>query len=75
MTLGKVAFDNCIKIFKNKFKIDQKFSFEHGSVQYLSENIIIIPSYHPSPRNVNTKLLNEKMMINLLLNAKKLAKI
>ncbi len=75
VTLGKVAFDNCVKIFKNKFKIDKKFIFKHGSVQYLSKDIIIIPSYHPSPRNVNTKLLSEKMMISLLLKAKKLSKI
>ena len=75
VTLGKVAFDNCVKIFKNKFKIDRKFYFKHGSIQYLSENIIIVPSYHPSPRNVNTKLLSEKMMIKLFVKAKKLAKI
>ena len=75
ITLGKIAFDNCTKIFKNKFSINRKFYFKHGSIQYLSENIIIIPSYHPSPRNVNTKLLSEKMMINLLLKAKKLAQI
>tara|TARA_B100001778_G_C18581268_1_gene627540 strand:+ start:149 stop:829 length:681 start_codon:yes stop_codon:yes gene_type:complete len=73
--LGKVAFDNCVKIFKNKFKNDKKFYFKHGSIQYLSENIIIVPSYHPSPRNVNTKLLSEKMMIKLFVKAKKLAKI
>ena len=73
--LGKVAFDNCVKIFKNKFKNDKKFYFKHGSIQYLSENIIIVPSYHPSPRNVNTKLLSEKMMIKLFIKAKKLAKI
>ena len=75
VTLGKVAFDNCVKIFKNKFKNDKKFYFKHGSIQYLSEKIIIVPSYHPSPRNVNTKLLSEKMMIKLFVKAKKLAKI
>ena len=75
VTLGKVAFDNCVKIFKNKFQIDKKYKFKHGYVQYLSKNIIIIPSYHPSPRNVNTKLLSEKMMTSLLLKAKKLSRI
>ena len=75
VTLGKVAFDNCVKILKNKFNIDKKFYFKHGSIQYLSEKIIIVPSYHPSPRNVNTKLLSEKMMIKLFVKAKKLAKI
>jgi len=75
VTLGKVAFDNCIKIFKNKFNIKKKLNFKHGSIQYLSKNLIIVSSYHPSPRNVNTKLLSEKMMIGLLVKAKKLAKI
>ena len=75
VTLGKVAFDNCIKIFRNKLKIDKKFNFKHGYIQNLSKDIKIIPSYHPSPRNVNTKLLSEKMMINLLRKAKKLSKI
>tara|TARA_Y100000996_G_scaffold375329_1_gene326061 strand:+ start:1366 stop:2046 length:681 start_codon:yes stop_codon:yes gene_type:complete len=75
VTLGKVAFDNCVKIFKNKFKIDKKFNFKHGYIHYLSENIIIIPSYHPSPRNVNTKLLSEKMMVDLFKRVKKIAKI
>ena len=75
VTLGKVAFDNCVKIFKNKFKINKKLNFKHGFIQNLSENLIIIPSYHPSPRNVNTKLLSKKMMIGLLVKAKKLAKI
>tara|TARA_B100001173_G_scaffold278914_1_gene261343 strand:- start:90 stop:770 length:681 start_codon:yes stop_codon:yes gene_type:complete len=75
VTLGRVAFENCIKIFKNKFKINRKFYFKHGSIQHLSENILIVPSYHPSPRNVNTKLLSEKMMIALFIKAKKLAKI
>ena len=42
VTLGKVAFDNCIKIFKNKFKMNQKFLFKHAYIQYLSDEIIII---------------------------------
>ena len=62
-------------MFKNKFNIKKKLNFKHGSIQYLSKNLIIVSSYHPSPRNVNTKLLSEKMMIGLLVKAKKLAKI
>ena len=71
VTLGKVAFENCVKIFKNKFQIDKKFKFKHGYVQYLSKDIIIIPSYHPSPRNVNTGLLNENKMRKILKFIKK----
>ncbi len=74
VTLGKVAFDNCIKLYKQKYDINEKFLFKHGEIRLLYNNLIIISSYHPSPRNVNTKLISEKMMVNLFKKAKKLAK-
>ena len=74
VTLGKVAFDNCIKLYKHKFSIKQKFVFKHGKTQILPNGLIILSSYHPSPRNVNTKLISNKMMIKLFKKAKKLAK-
>ena len=74
VTLGKVAFDNCIKLYKQKFKIKKKFIFKHGKTQFLPNGLIILSSYHPSPRNVNTKLISNKMMVNLFKKAKKLAK-
>ena len=30
VALGKVAFDNCIKLYKKKFNIKKKFVFKHG---------------------------------------------
>ena len=74
VTLGKVAFDNCIKLYKQKFEIKQKFIFKHGNSYLLPNGLIILSSYHPSPRNVNTKLISIKMMVNLFKKAKKLAK-
>ena len=74
VTLGKVAFDNCIKLYKQKFEIKQKFVFKHGKTLLLPNDLIILSSYHPSPRNVNTKLISDKMMIDLFKKAKKLAK-
>ena len=74
VTLGKVAFDNCVKLYKKKFDIKEKLIFKHGKKQLLPNGIIILPSYHPSPRNVNTKLISNRMMINLFKKAKKLAK-
>ncbi|MBD1137713.1 uracil-DNA glycosylase [Pelagibacterales bacterium SAG-MED43] len=74
VTLGKVAFDNCIKFYKKKYNIKQKFIFKHGKIQLLPNDLIILSSYHPSPRNVNTKLISNKMMINLFKKAKRLAK-
>ena len=46
-----------------------------GSPSILPDNIILIPSYHPSPRNVNTKLISLKMMTNLFKKAKRLSTI
>ena len=73
VTLGKVAFDNCAKLYKQKLNIKEKFIFKHGKKQFLPNGLIILSSYHPSPRNVNTKLISTKMMINLFKKAKKLA--
>jgi len=74
VTLGKVAFDNCIKLYKHKFNIKRKITFKHGKSLLLPNDLIILSSYHPSPRNVNTKLISYKMMVNLFKKAKKLAK-
>ena len=72
ITLGKVAFDNCIKFFKKNYKINKKFIFKHGKKYKLPDGKTLIASYHPSPRNVNTKIINIKMMKRLLINAKKI---
>ena len=74
VTLGKVAFDNCTKLYKKKFKINQKFKFKHGKKYLLPDKKILIACYHPSPRNVNTKVINSTMINQLFRNAKKIAK-
>jgi len=68
VALGKVAFDNCLKIYKKRFKINKKFEFKHGKKYLLPDNKTLIASYHPSPRNVNTKLVSQKMMIDLFID-------
>ena len=74
VTLGKIAFDNCLKIYKKKFKINQKFVFKHGRKYLLPDNRILIACYHPSPRNVNTKVITPIMINQLFRKAKKIAK-
>ena len=74
VTLGKVAFDNCLKIYKKKFKINQKLVFKHGKKYLLPDNKILIACYHPSPRNVNTKVITPTMINQLFKKAKKIAK-
>ena len=74
VTLGKVAFDNCLKIYKKRFKIDQKISFIHNKKYLLPDGRILIACYHPSPRNVNTKVVTSSMINQLFRKAKKIAK-
>jgi uracil-DNA glycosylase len=71
ISLGKVAFDNCIKFYKNNFVMEQKFLFKHGAKYTLPDGKILIPCYHPSPRNVNTKVIDKPKMIKLIKFARK----
>ena len=75
ITLGKVAFDNCLKFYKKKYNLNKKLSFKHGASYLLPNNVTLIPCYHPSPRNVNTKLVSEKMMVALFKKAKRISTI
>ena len=75
VTLGKVAFDNCIKFYKKNYKFPKKLKFEHGKIHLLPNNVKLISCYHPSPRNVNTKIISEAMMLKLFKKAKKLSAI
>ena len=70
ITLGKLAFDNLIKFYKKKYQFDKKFLFKHGKKINLPDGKILFSCYHPSPRNVNTGLLNENKMKKLLNTAK-----
>jgi uracil-DNA glycosylase len=73
ITLGKVAFDNCLKFYKKKYNLTKKMHFKHGKSHLLPNNVTLIPCYHPSPRNVNTKLISKKIMVALFKKAKKIS--
>jgi uracil-DNA glycosylase family 4 len=75
IALGKVAFDNCINHYKERYNINKKIKFKHGKSYLMPDNIILISCYHPSPRNVNTKLISLKMMVNLFKKAKKISTV
>ena len=75
VALGKVSFDSCLKIYKKKFKINQKFEFKHGKKYILPDKRILIACYHPSPRNVNTKVLTLPMINQLFKKAKIISKL
>tara|TARA_E500000331_G_scaffold153964_1_gene149686 strand:- start:123 stop:803 length:681 start_codon:yes stop_codon:yes gene_type:complete len=74
VALGKIAFDNCLKIYKKRFAINKKIIFKHNKRYLLPDGRILIACYHPSPRNVNTKVVTASMINQLFRKAKKIAK-
>ena len=75
VALGKVSFDNCVKFFKKNYHLQSIPKFKHAKSYALPNNITLVSCYHPSPRNVNTKLISEKMMVNLFKKVKKISTI
>ena len=73
VALGKVAFDNCLKIYKKKFNVNKKITFKHNKKYLLPDGRILIACYHPSPRNINTKVVTSSMINQLFCKAKKIA--
>ena len=72
LALGKIAHDACINYYKQNYDIKNKdYIFSHGSKNKLPDNKVLIGSYHPSPRNVNTGRINKIKMVNLLIKVKK----
>ena len=67
IALGKIAFDACIKYYKNKYPgVELKYNFKHSQCFKMPDNKILYGCYHPSPRNVNTGRIDEKKMIKFL---------
>ena len=67
VVLGKIAFDACLNFYKQDFVIKNKnFIFRHGEQYLLPDNKILVASYHPSPRNVNTGRIDLNKMVKLL---------
>ena len=72
LALGKIGYDACINYYKQHYEIKNKdYIFGHGSKNKLPDNKLIMGSYHPSPRNVNTGRINQSKMVNLLKKVKR----
>ena len=72
LTLGKIAFDACLRFYKENYEIKNKdYVFSHGCKYRLPDSKILVGSYHPSPRNVNTGRIDLKKMLGVLKNIKK----
>ena len=75
VALGKIAFDTCINFYKQYSDIKNKnYIFKHGKEFILPDKKILIGSYHPSPRNVNTGRIDKRKMVLLLKKVKKIIK-
>ena len=69
LCLGKVAFDSILKFYNINYNIKLKnYKFSHGAEYILPDNKKLLGSYHPSPRNVNTKKIDKYKFIKLLAN-------
>ncbi len=67
VALGKIGHDACVNYYKQHYEIKNKdFIFSHGSTNILPDKKILIGSYHPSPRNVNTGRIDQNKMVKLL---------
>ncbi|MBT3179970.1 MAG: uracil-DNA glycosylase [Candidatus Marinimicrobia bacterium] len=70
--LGKIGFDSCLKFVRKTHPLKMKdFKFAHGVRYQLPNGLILFGSFHPSPRNVNTKKLTFEMMVEFLETVKK----
>ena len=73
VALGKIGYDACLNYYKQYYEIKNKdFIFSHGSKNILPDKKLLIGSYHPSPRNVNTGRINQNKMVKLLNNIKEI---
>ena len=73
VALGKIGYDACLNYYKQYYEIKNKdIIFSHGSKNILPDNKLLIGSYHPSPRNVNTGRINQNKMVKLLNNIKEI---
>ena len=70
--LGKIGFDSCLKfVRKSNPLIMKEYKFGHGVRYQLPNGLVLYGSFHPSPRNVNTKRLTFEMMTELLERVKR----
>ena len=65
VALGKIAFDACVSFYKTNYNFSDKIKFQQNKIYPLSNKILLVGCYHPSPRNVNTGRIDEKKMTNL----------
>lgn len=71
VAFGKVAFDDFLAYAREKGESTKGMRFAHGAHFEFETLPALYASYHPTPRNTQTGLLSEKMLISLLKKAKR----
>ncbi len=72
VALGKIAFDTCLAILKERGQITRvsDYKFGHGALHALDP--LLLCSYHPSQQNTSTGRLTQAMLDDVFLQASRL---
>lgn len=66
VVLGRIAFDNTLRLLRQRGHSLPRFAFSHGAVYSLGAGLpTMIVSYHPSRQNTQTGLLTEAMFAEI----------
>lgn len=72
LALGRLAFDSYLEYARMRGASVKGITFKHGAKFEFEGLPILFASYHPSPQNTQTGVLNEKMFCALLKRVKRL---
>ena len=71
VALGRIAFDNLIKIYRRRGADILSQEFKHKGVYQLGDKLLwLVAAYHPSQQNTQTGRLTEAMFDDVWLTAK-----
>ena len=74
VTLGRIAFDNTLRLYRQHGHTIPRLAFSHGAVYSLGEGLPwMVASYHPSRQNTQTGRLTEAMFAEIWEKAKALS--
>jgi uracil-DNA glycosylase family 4 len=66
VALGRVAFDQTLRLFRQRGNSISKLKFSHGEVANLPGELpILVASYHPSRQNTQTGRLTAEMFAEI----------
>jgi uracil-DNA glycosylase family 4 len=71
LAFGRVAFDNYVRMLREKTGERHRHGFAHGGRYELGPSLpVLFASYHPSPRNTNTGRLTAAALDAILTNVR-----